>query len=86
MVSPDHWLFDQEALQEYVLICCQNKPGGGLVDKPGKNRDFYHTCYTLSGLSIAQNSFNSRIVIGVSDNFVVSYEIIYSRLVVNFFL
>ncbi|XP_075591428.1 farnesyl transferase beta subunit isoform X2 [Dermatophagoides farinae] len=70
MVSLDRWLFDQEALQEYVLICCQNHPGGGLVDKPGKNRDFYHTCYTLSGLSIAQNSFNSRIVIGVSDNLV----------------
>ena len=26
-----------------------------LVDKPGKSRDFYHTCYTLSGLSVAQN-------------------------------
>ena len=20
---------------------------GGLLDKPGKSRDFYHTCYTL---------------------------------------
>lgn len=24
-----------EALQEYVLICCQH-PSGGLIDKPGK--------------------------------------------------
>ena len=27
---------------------------GGLLDKPGKSRDFYHTCYTLSGLALAQ--------------------------------
>ena len=50
----ERWLFDQEALQEYLLVCCQD-PRGGLVDKPGKARDFYHTCYTLSGLSVAQN-------------------------------
>jgi protein farnesyltransferase subunit beta len=30
-----HWLFNQVALQEYVLICCQH-PAGGLIDKPGK--------------------------------------------------
>ena len=30
-------------------------PRGGLVDKPGKTRDFYHTCYALSGLSVAQH-------------------------------
>jgi protein farnesyltransferase subunit beta len=45
-LPPDHWLFDQRALQEYLLICCQD-PRGGLLDKPGKSRDFYHTCYTL---------------------------------------
>lgn len=50
----NHWLFDQGALQEYILICCQDLRGG-LVDKPGKSRDFYHTCYTLSGLSVAQH-------------------------------
>ncbi|KAL6433912.1 hypothetical protein ACFW04_005849 [Cataglyphis niger] len=53
--ASDHWLFHQEALQEYILTCCQN-PHGGLLDKPGKNRDIYHTCYVLSGLSVAQNS------------------------------
>jgi len=31
----DHWLFNQEALQEYILICCQD-PHGGILDKPGK--------------------------------------------------
>jgi prenyltransferase beta subunit len=29
------WHFNQEALQEYVLYCCQH-PEGGLIDKPGK--------------------------------------------------
>jgi len=52
-VLQEGWLFDQMALQEYLLICCQD-PRGGLIDKPGKSRDFYHTCYTLSGLSVAQ--------------------------------
>ena len=66
---PQHWLFDSGALQEYLLICCQvttttstitsnvhlhQDHRGGLLDKPGKSRDFYHTCYTLSGLSLAQ--------------------------------
>lgn len=60
------WLSDQWSLQKYVLVCCQgtgfkvNK--GGLRDKPGCNKaghavrpDYYHTCYCLSGLSVAQN-------------------------------
>ncbi|XP_049877825.1 protein farnesyltransferase subunit beta [Pectinophora gossypiella] len=57
-------LFNQGALQEYIIICCQS-PGGGLIDKPGKPRDMYHTCYTLSGLSVAQHGT------GVGDPFVV---------------
>ncbi|KAI9138313.1 terpenoid cyclases/protein prenyltransferase alpha-alpha toroid [Paraphysoderma sedebokerense] len=47
------YLFDREALQEYILICCQAKKG--LRDKPGKSPDYYHTCYCLSGLSVAQH-------------------------------
>jgi protein farnesyltransferase subunit beta len=47
-------LYNVEFLQRYTLLCCQ-QAGGGLRDKPSKNRDFYHTCYTLSGLSIAQH-------------------------------
>jgi len=31
----DSWLFHQDGLQEYILICCQH-PDGGLVDKPVK--------------------------------------------------
>lgn len=53
-LAEDNWHFDQSALQEYVLCCCQH-PFGGLVDKPGKSQDFYHTCYSLSGISTAQN-------------------------------
>lgn len=53
-VSGENWMFDRVALEEYVLVNCQST-NGGLLDKPGKNRDFYHTCYCLSGLSIAEN-------------------------------
>ena len=59
-LSADNWMFHQGALQEYILICCQH-PGGGLVDKPGKPRDFYHTCYCLSGLSVAQHLTEGRL-------------------------
>ena len=37
-----------------LVVCCADVRGG-LIDKPGKNRDFYHTCYTLSGLSLCQH-------------------------------
>ncbi|XP_014247001.1 protein farnesyltransferase subunit beta [Cimex lectularius] len=50
----DSWLFDNRLLQEYVLICCQHAQGG-FHDKPHVNRDAYHTCYAMSGVSIAQN-------------------------------
>lgn len=33
--NSNYWLFNQEALQEYLLICCQH-PHGGFLDKPGK--------------------------------------------------
>jgi protein farnesyltransferase subunit beta len=49
--------FNQKALQRYILHCGQNIEAdnvGGLRDKPGKSRDYYHSCYALSGLSIAQ--------------------------------
>eukprot|EP00831_Metopus_contortus_P081117 TRINITY_DN8457_c0_g1_i1.p2 TRINITY_DN8457_c0_g1~~TRINITY_DN8457_c0_g1_i1.p2 ORF type:complete len:173 (+),score=28.28 TRINITY_DN8457_c0_g1_i1:105-623(+) len=48
------WLYNQRAVQGYTLICCQSTKGG-LIDKPGKNVDLYHTCYSLSGMSIAQS-------------------------------
>lgn len=62
-------LYDYRALQEYVLICCQYKYHGGLIDKPGKPPDVYHTCYVLSGLSLAQHAVKSNdCVIGNPDN------------------
>ncbi|XP_026822060.1 protein farnesyltransferase subunit beta [Rhopalosiphum maidis] len=62
-------MYDYQALQEYVLICCQNRYSGGLIDKPGKPPDVYHTCYVLSGLSIAQHAVeNSSCVIGKPEN------------------
>ncbi|XP_015879174.1 protein farnesyltransferase subunit beta [Ziziphus jujuba] len=48
-------LFQSMALQQYILLCAQDQ-SGGLRDKPGKARDFYHTCYCLSGLSVCQYS------------------------------
>ena len=91
-VRGDSWLFHQQALQEYILVCCQ-LPQGGLIDKPGKydrtaseskftmpkiylcafrHRDYYHTCYCLSGLSVAQHVHEGNIskknVIGVAEN------------------
>lgn len=49
------WMFDQRALQKYLLVCCQDSRGG-LRDKPGKSADYYHTSYALSGLSIAEHN------------------------------
>ncbi|XP_062857528.1 protein farnesyltransferase subunit beta isoform X1 [Trichomycterus rosablanca] len=70
-LSTKSWMFESQALQEYILLCCQN-PGGGLLDKPGKARDFYHTCYCLSGLSIAQHFGNkdlhNELVLGKEEN------------------
>lgn len=34
-VHIERTLFDSEALQQYLLICCQRN-NGGLIDKPGK--------------------------------------------------
>lgn len=48
-------LLDKDALIRYVLCCCQNEKGG-LKDKPGKKADFYHTNYSLLGLSCVVNS------------------------------
>jgi protein farnesyltransferase subunit beta len=51
----DQLLFDTAMLERYILLCAQEMKGG-LRDKPSKPRDFYHSCYNLSGLSIAQLS------------------------------
>ncbi|CAJ0937076.1 unnamed protein product, partial [Mesorhabditis belari] len=51
--------FDTRALEEYLLICCQD-PRGGFRDKPDRPRDLYHTCYGLSGLAVAQSYDESK--------------------------
>ncbi|XP_071801144.1 protein farnesyltransferase subunit beta-like [Asterias amurensis] len=70
-LSRTEWVFDQMALQEYILLCCQHKHGG-LIDKPGKARDFYHTCYCLSGLSVAQHfaagKLANKLILGPPEN------------------
>ncbi|XP_067940029.1 protein farnesyltransferase subunit beta-like [Watersipora subatra] len=75
------WMFHNGALQEYVLLCCQHH-NGGFIDKPGKSRDYYHTCYALSGLSISQNftgsSSTKPFLVGPSDNQLVPVHPIYN--------
>ncbi|XP_071706330.1 protein farnesyltransferase subunit beta [Rutidosis leptorrhynchoides] len=44
--------FNSRSLQQYILLCSQME--GGFRDKPGKSKDYYHTCYCLSGLAAAQ--------------------------------
>lgn len=48
-------IYSQSGLQDYILYCCQLE-NGGLRDKPGKGRDYYHTCYCLSGLASSQHN------------------------------
>jgi len=64
--------FASAALQGWILGCCQSEDGcGGLRDKPGTGRDHYHTCYCLSGLSIAQHYYRDNLhaeVLGLESN------------------
>ncbi|XP_038718635.1 protein farnesyltransferase subunit beta-like isoform X2 [Tripterygium wilfordii] len=68
-------LFHSLALQQFLLLCSQDQEGG-FRDKPGKHRDYYHTCYCLSGLSVSQHSWNenehsppsARVVMGPYSN------------------
>lgn len=81
-VSATNWMFDQQALQEYLLICCQHSLGG-LIDKPGRPRDHYHTCYCLSGLSIGQHftggdKLSHTSVVGGPDNLVRSIHPVFN--------
>lgn len=50
-------LFSRNGLQNYILGCCQDTSRGGLRDKPGCRPDFYHTNYTLLGLSHCQHRY-----------------------------
>jgi protein farnesyltransferase subunit beta len=48
-------LYDQLALQGYILFCCQSSHGG-LFDKPGKYPDLFHTNYAMLGLALSQKT------------------------------
>ncbi|CAH8385106.1 unnamed protein product [Eruca vesicaria subsp. sativa] len=50
-------VFDSFNLQRCVILCSM-VPEGGFRDKPVKPRDFYHTCYCLSSLSVAQHAWS----------------------------
>ena len=65
--------FDQQLLQRYVLLCAQDT-NGGLRDKPSKARDFYHSCYNLSGLSVSQHVLSSPSSKGDDENNEVLYQ------------
>jgi protein farnesyltransferase subunit beta len=73
-------IFNQYALQKYILHCAQ-QVDGGLRDKPGKGRDFYHSCYALSGLSVSQHPIDSRgalQVYGDLDNLIAPTDPVYN--------
>lgn len=52
--SSPHSLYSSLGLQLWILGACQAEMG--LRDKPGKNPDYYHSCYCLSGLSSSQHN------------------------------
>lgn len=47
---------NRTALARYILSAAQSKRGG-LIDKPGKMADGYHTNYNLAGLSAVQHEY-----------------------------
>jgi len=57
-------LFNETALQDYDLGASQTFQFGGFCDKPEKHPDLYHTCYALSGLSLAQESLDQIPLVG----------------------
>lgn len=72
--SSGQWMFDQVALQEFILLCCQD-PDGGLRDKPEMRPDQYHSCYCLNGLSLAQHNMTTGpTLVGAADTLVVRWR------------
>lgn len=62
---------------EYTLFAAQFRRNaifiGGFTDRPGNNRDYYHTCYALSGLSVMQHVYGSdgsvsHLIVGSDEN------------------
>mmetsp|Transcript_107612 Transcript_107612/g.304386 ORF Transcript_107612/g.304386 Transcript_107612/m.304386 type:complete len:422 (-) Transcript_107612:158-1423(-) len=81
VVLPErHLWFAPSPLQTYVFLACQHH-GGGLRDKPGKSADFYHTCYSLSGVSASQHGMDgSTVIVGDKDNLLERTDVFYNVL------
>jgi protein farnesyltransferase subunit beta len=60
LINTEAPIFDNLALQAYILLACQDTRRGGLIDKPSASPDYYHTCYALGGLSISQHITEPR--------------------------
>ncbi|KAK6465645.1 beta subunit of protein farnesyltransferase [Scheffersomyces coipomensis] len=54
----DQPIFNRDGLKTYLLKAGQNFDKGGFRDKPGKSTDFYHTNYSLSGLSVCEYTYD----------------------------
>ncbi|CAH6723108.1 protein farnesyltransferase subunit beta [[Candida] jaroonii] len=52
-------IFDRDSLKIYLLNCAQDSVKGGFKDKPNTRVDFYHTNYSLLGLSCSEYNFES---------------------------
>ena len=59
-------LYDQLSLQAYIIFACQNTKGGGLVDKPGKSPDLFHTNYATAGLILSQKCIMDNVEVALS--------------------
>ena len=58
-------LYDQLSLQVYILLVCLNKKGG-LIDKPGKSPDLFHTNYTTAELILSQKCIMDNVDVDLS--------------------
>ena len=58
-------LYDKLGLQAYILFFCLNKKGG-LIDKPGKSPDLFHTNYATAGLILSQKCIMDNVEVALS--------------------
>ena len=61
-------LYDQLSLQAYILFACQNLQTGGLIDKPGKFPDLFHTNYATAGLSLSQECHKDNFKVALNSD------------------
>lgn len=58
--------FDGSLLLDYLLRFSQDEEGG-MRDKPQLKRDYYHSCYGLCGVSLAQHWGDAKNIAGKQD-------------------